>query len=296
MIFILFVLFINARIYLPFPYNTTPNPKDIFHRYLCRGWACNEPYPLHQRTEFEDMLDMYQNETFRGSIEIKLQQLIKRDFHPAYCTLGFLEMTGLAGIQQNLTRSFDHLNAGANLNLWSCHEALSYHPWTKSPIHHIQKAVERGSVLSMLRLAIETENETESLYLLKYLATVQSTNWWKKRRSGLVYSDAISAILHLNDRNVTEAWHVIDELSLQGHLPATLWAAEGLETGEIGRKNISEARERLLKLVTIGPWKMELMPMLQSTENFDRLLLLKIAAIQGNDLAKLILSYPKLFE
>ena len=75
-----------------------------------------------------------------------------------------------------------------------------------------------------------------------------------------------------------------------------MWAAEGLETGEIGRKNISEARERLLKLVTIGPWKMELMPMLQSTENFDRLLLLKIAAIQGNDLAKLILSYPKLFE
>lgn len=292
-----FPFLIYSKKFLPYPYSTTPDPNDVFHRITCKGWACNlKLYPEHQKMEFDDTLDMYQNQTLINTVESKLKQLIRRDFHPAYCALGFFEMIGIAGITKNLTQSFIDLNEGSSYDIWSCHEILSYHPYTKDQMSYVRRAASKGAILSMIRLALETKNETESLLLLKHLATTQSSTWWKKRRSGIPFSDAISTILKLNDRNLTEAWKIIDDMSNENHLPASIWAAEGLQTGEIGRKNITEARMKLLPFVVNGHWKLDVAAMLKSTDEFDRYALLQIASLQGNKMATALLSYPKLFE
>lgn len=294
---ILLPILIYSKRYLPYLYNTTPDPNDIFHRLVCKGYACNiKLYPEHQKTEFDETLEMYQNETLSGTVESKLNQLIRREFHPAYCALGFFEMIGIAGIKKNLTQSFTHLTEGSNYDIWSCNEILSYHPFTTDQLYYVRRAASKGAILSMIRLALETENETESLFLLKHLATVESTTWWKKRRSGITFSDAVSTILKLNNRNLSEAWKIIEGMSNENHLPASIWVAEGLQTGEIGRKNLTEARMKLIPFVVNGHWKISVASMLKSKDDFDRYELLKMASKQGNKMAEELLSYPKLFE
>jgi hypothetical protein len=71
--------------------------------------------------------------------------------------------------------------------------------------------------------------------------------------------------------------------------------AEGLETGEIGRNNISEAVELLKGFVVRGSWKIDLEAMIEADERFDRLALLHVAAKLGNPLAEALLSYPDVF-
>ncbi|OHT07025.1 hypothetical protein TRFO_24750 [Tritrichomonas foetus] len=324
MTFLFFLLAIKH--FLPFPYQATPDPEDIFHRLLCRGWSCNEDlYPQHQADEFNDILDMYANGTLNVNLESKIRQLIRREYHPAKCAAGFFSLFGLANFSKNLTESYIELKEGSEFNLWSCHEALAFHPYEKDQIGHLRAASARGAILSSLRLAIITKNETESVDLLRHIATIQTAGWWRKRRSGIEYSDAIAKILRLHEaenkeaeiikfdddsksssekthqnhddgNDVRDAWATIDRMSGEGHLPAAIWAAEGLKTGEIGRKSLAEARAKLLPIVVSGPWRIDVASVVESDDTFDKVGVLKLAALLGNTIAEPLISFPQAFK
>ena len=295
-----FIFIIFLKHFIIWPYYITPNHNDVFHRYICKGFACHEnDYPNHQITEFNDLITKYENYELDENdlnLENQISQLIKRGFYPGYCCAGLFEMLGMAGFKQNISGSYEKLMMGSSYKLWSCNEVLSYHPLTKDPLSYVRLAASQGGIRSMLRLALETKNQTESLELLKYLATIQSSKWWKMRRSGIEYSDALSTILKLNNRNITEAWKIIDNMSDEGHLPAALWAAEGLTTGEIGRKNITEAIQKLLPIVITGQWQINIAKVIDSDDSFDKKMVYKMSSLLGNPHADSILSFSKLFE
>jgi hypothetical protein len=89
---------------------------------------------------------------------------------------------------------------------------------------------------------------------------------------------------------------VIENLGNSGHLPAALWMAEGLQTGEIGRVSLEEAVEVLRPLVLGGSWAIEVEEALEADNAFDRMQVLRMAAALGNSDAEAMLSYPALFE
>ena len=246
-------------------------------------------YPAHQTQEFQELLESYEN----GSTDLpeKVMVLVKRGYEPAVCMVGLFEMLGLA-FPKNLTSAYTHLMQGAEKNLWACQEALSFHPYTKDVRARVWAAANLGGIWSMIRKGLMSENVTEQLQIWKHLCTVQTSWWWKKRRSGLEYADAVGAILRLNSGNQSQAWTTIERLAKRGHLPAALWMAEGLETGEAGRTNLTEAVVLLQKFVLASPWTLDLAG---AQGPMDWTMFLHIAESLGNEFAPIMLSYPGLF-
>ena len=74
-----------------------------------------------------------------------------------------------------------------------------------------------------------------------------------------------------------KAWRVLDDLAHGGNLPAALWVAEGLQTGEMGRVNETEAVEVLRPFILKSQWSVDLSAMMKSTEVFDRHMVISIA-------------------
>ena len=53
-----FIFIIFLKHFIIWPYYITPNHNDVFHRYICKGFACHEnDYPNHQITEFNDLIN-----------------------------------------------------------------------------------------------------------------------------------------------------------------------------------------------------------------------------------------------
>jgi hypothetical protein len=71
--------------------------------------------------------------------------------------------------------------------------------------------------------------------------------------------------------------------------------AEGSETGEIGRVNITEAIELLKGFVVRSACVVDLEALLEAENVGDRVALLKVAAKLGSPAADYWLSYPSLF-
>jgi hypothetical protein len=147
----------------------------------------------------------------------------------------------------------------------------------------------------MIRLARLTRNVTRSLELFRHIGTALTTTWWRLRRSGNEYAVAVGTILKLNDGNVKQAWTAIEGMARRGHLPAALWLAEGLETGEVGRVNRTEAIEILKDLILASHWTMDLEEIMEAETEFDRTQILRFAHALGNPYARYLLSYPTIF-
>jgi hypothetical protein len=283
-------------LFLPFPWRTTPDPADNFHRTLCRGWHCGATdYHAHQADEFTSLITGYVNRTVTTDFQKRIEALIRRGYNPALCMVGFFELFGLAGVAQNLTSAYAKLTVGASHKLWSCYEALSFHPNASDSFAYVTKAASLGGVWSMIQLGLRSGNESESLSLFRHLATAMTSGWWLKRRSGHDYASSVGTILGLDDGDLSAAWRRIERMAIEGHLPAALWMAEGLETGEIGRVNITEAVELLRGFVVRSPWVLDVDALLQTDDTFDRLALLNVAAKLGSDSADYLLSFPGFF-
>jgi hypothetical protein len=283
-------------LFVPYPWRTTPDPSDNFHRFLCRGWHCAATeYHAHQTEEFNSLVNGYANGTVTTNFTQRIEALIQRGYDPAQCMAGFFELFGIAGFAQNFTSAYARLTAGAAHDLWSCYEALSFHPNVSDSFEYIEKAANLGGVWSMIQLGLRTRNQSESLKLFRHLATSMTSGWWKKRRSGQEYASAVGTILSLDDGDLNGSWQKIETLAVNGHLPAALWMAEGLETGEIGRKNITEAIELLKGFVVRSAWVIDLEALLEAENIFDRVALFKVAAKLGNPSVDYLLSYPSFF-
>jgi hypothetical protein len=279
------------------PWRTTPDPTDNFHRLLCRGWQCGaSEYPIHKAEEFGDLIDGYTNGALTTAFPSRIRALIAREYHPALCMVGFFELYGLAGFPQNLTSAHAPLTAGASHDLWSCFEALSLHPEVSDSFGNVRKAANLGGVWSMIQVGLRSTNDTEAIRVLRHLATSMTPGWWKRRRSGHEYALAVATILRLDDKNLSDAWATIEKMAVDGHLPAAIWMAEGLETGEIGRKNVTEAIGLLRDFAVRSPWGIEIAAVLEAENEFDRIAVLRLAAKLGNPGAEALLSFPALFD
>lgn len=294
----MFFAILIAKRFIPWPWHTTSDPTDCFKRLVCKGWHCGSrsAYPEHQVDEMSDLVYAYENESMNTEFQRRVRFLVKRGYDPALCLAGFFHMLGIGGFAQNMTLAYKYLTKGAEKDLWACHEALSFHPMSDNITYHVSKAAENGGIWSMMRRALMTENVTESLAILKHLGTAATANWWKKRRSGLEYADAVGSILGMNEKDPARAWRVLEDISKRGNLPAALWIAEGLQTGEIGRINETEAVEVLKPYILKSQWSIDLSALMKSTEVFDRRMVMKIAREIGSDLAEKLESYPVLFE
>jgi hypothetical protein len=222
--------------------------------------------------------------------------LIRRGYDPALCLVGFLEMVGMGGYPINLTLSLSHLTEGISHDLWACYDVLALHPSASDADSYLSLGSNLGGIWSMIRTGLTTANATKALGIFKHIGTALTAQWWKRRRSGFEYSDAVGAILGMNSKSSAEGWTTIERLGTSGHLPAALWLAEGLETGEIGRVDHREAVEVLKPIVLGGPWAIDLEEMFAATNEFDRIAVLKVASALGNSEADYMLSYPDLFD
>jgi hypothetical protein len=211
--------------------------------------------------------------------------------------MGWLEMLGIAGFQRNLSLSYAHLQQGIQFDLWSCHEAISFHPDCPNVSESVGRAAELGGVWSMIRKGLTTPNTSDAVSLFRNLGTALTSNWWKRRRSGMDFGDAVALILNLTeDGDLMQGWKTIEDLAHHGHLPAALWMAEGLQTGEIGRKNESEAVEILKPHIVWSPWVVDVVSAIESDEPFDRMGLFRVAGLLGYPFSDHFMSYPALFE
>lgn len=289
------LLFLCKR-FIPWQWHTTANPSDNFRRLMCKGWHCGQTdYPEHQQAELQEALASFENGSNTLEFTTKVENLISRGYKPALCLSGFFQMIGLA-FEKNLTSSYERLQLGAESDIWSCHETLSFHPFTTDPYPYVERGAALGGIWSIIRKGLMTKNETEAVQLFRHLATAMTANWWKRRKSGLEYADAVGAILKLNSLDVSEAWKTITKWATRyGHLPAAIWMAEGLQTGEIGRVNVSEALAVLRPFVVGSPWSVDVLSVIKAAEPFDKDGMLAIAAALGNECARPLSSYVSIF-
>ena len=289
--------FLQCR-FLPIQWATTPNANDTFHKFACKGWSCfQDQYHKHQEDEFNEIIEMYQNGTIDKEFPVKLFGLLNRGYEPAYCAIGLFQMIGVGHFKKNLTTSYSNLIEGSKKNIWSCNEALSFHPYIiDNGGNYTRIAASQGAVWSMHRLLLETPNSTESLDLLMHLSSVAAQYWWKRRLSGAEYSEAVSTILGHTNGSIRASWRVLERLSSEGHLPAAIWKADGLRTGEIGRANVTEAIETLLPFVSASTWMIDVSCALRSAEKFDIEMVLRMASLLGNRDAEYLLSFHHLFD
>jgi len=278
------------------PWYTIPDPSDSSRRLLCKGWACNvKGYHQHQIDEFQDIIGRYLNESQDISIKKNISNLIQRGFHPGLCAAGFFSMIGLAGFEQNLTKSHELLTNGSNNGIWSCLDALSFHPFTRNNSTNIGLAASMGGVWSMIKYSIQNyeKNNTMSLNMLRHLATSATTGWWKKRRSGEKFSNLVSVILGLKSGHLSDTWKEMISLEEEGHLPAALWVAEGYYTGEIGTIDLKKAYDTILPYVINGPWKIDLSAVLESEDDFDKKIMYSISSDMGDKSADALVSFKQ---
>jgi hypothetical protein len=276
--------------FLPVPWHTTPDPTDSLRRVLCHGWHCGfRDYPSHQSEELSELVSKYIGGRINSEFRDGIQLLARRGYRPAF------SMLGVAGFPRDVASAHANLSEGARHNIWSCLEALSFHPDALDRDTLIEKAANGGGIWSMIRLARRTANVTRSLDLFRRLATALTTTWWKLRPSGNEYAVAVATILSLNDGDRALAWAAIDQMAKRGHLPAALWLAEGLETGEVGRVNRTEAIEILQDLIVTSQWTMEIQPIMDAQNEFDKMEMLRFAHALGNPYARYLLSYPTVF-
>ncbi|KAH0788759.1 hypothetical protein GPJ56_007441 [Histomonas meleagridis] len=288
-------VFILQCRFIPMQWATTPNANDTFHKFACKGWSCfQNSYLKHQEDEFNEIIEMFQNYTINETFPAKLFSLLDRGYEPAYCAIGLFEMIGFGYFEKNLTSSYNNLIEGSKKGMWSCNEALSFHPFGNK--NYTKIAASQGAIWSMFRLSLETSNATESLDLLMHLATISSYYWWKRRLSGPEYSDAISVILGLTYGDKAKAWKILERLTDEGNLPSAIWKAEGLRTGEIGRVNVTEAIETLKPFISSSRWMIDLNGAIKSNDKFDLKMVIEISSLLGNSNAKALLSFPYLFE
>ena len=280
--------------FFPQPWYAIPKKNATVKHFLCKGWTCQTTnLPSHQTDEFDQLIDGYIDGNYPEGLEKKMAQYISRGYYPAYCAAGFFALIGTAGIKQNLTKSYELLMKGAEHDFWSCYDILSFHPMTKNRTENIKKAVEKGAIWSTIYEGMTSENKTYALELLIHVITSESSGWWKRRRSGTKYAEAIASILNMNDRNKTEAWETLEDLAKLGNLPAAIWVADGYRTGEIGEKNPEIGINVLMPYISNGPWKMDLIGLLDTNDVERKDIIVDIASKIGQSSAGAISSFAE---
>ena len=277
------LLFIIS-VYFPQPWYTYPPAESTVKRFLCKGWVCKESeFPFHQHDEFALLMKHYINGDYEDGLAKKMEQYIERGFFPAYCAAGFFSMIGIAGYHQNLSFSYEMLREGMNHDLWSCYDIMSFHPYVKNIDEHLKVASEKGGIWSMLYRAFSNDNKTESLEMLIHVATSATSGWWKRRRSGNDFANAVSCILGFNssiDDN-KDAWKILKKLAKSGNLPAAIWTSNGYLSGEIGKKDIEKGIRIISPYIANGPWRIDLSELVESDDIEDKAILYDMAAKIG---------------
>ena len=259
---------------------------------MCKGWTCEtNDYLPHQCDEFDSIIDNYIDEKYPEGLVDKMERYISRGFYPAYCAVGFFSLVGMSGFKKNLTKSYEYLMKGTEYDIWSCYDILSFHPFTKNIKEHLENATSKGAVWSMLYNAFSSENKTKSLELLIHVLTASTPGWWKKRRSGEEYADAVGSILNMNGKSKENAWDKLKELASKGNLPAAIWVADGYRTGEIGEQNAEKGIKVLIPYISSSPWKFDISDLLEAKDIEDKSILLDIASKTGQLPARAIQSY-----
>lgn len=283
--------------FVPYQWYTNPDPMNTFRRTLCKGWTCGiDGYPQHQMTEMEDLIAMYANGTIDGRLNDSLIRLYNRGFKPAACPISFFYMLGSCDFSLDLNQSLHYLAEVENESYWACNEIMSYHPYITEHDNFTEKAMKSGAIWSMVSHSFKNPNVSEAVIYLKHLATAATTGWWKKRRSGLEYAEALKVILKLAEGDKMDAWATLGILAQESNLPAAIWIADGYATGEFGMRNYGEAFRVLKPYIIHGPWAIDLADVINSCEKFDKVAFMKIASSIGNEFANSIVSFPYLFQ
>ena len=286
----LFSLFV----YFPQPWYTYPLKEATVKRFLCKGWMCQESdFPIHQHDEFALLIKHYLNGDYQEGLVKKMDQYIERGFYPAYCAAGFFALAGIAGFKKNETQSFELLQKGISHDLWACYDIMSFHPYLKNTKEHLAISSEKGGVWSMLYKAFSSINRTETLELLLHIANSETSGWWKRRRSGKAFANAVSCILGFNSNltSTEDAWNVLLEEAKSGNLPAAIWAANGYMTGEIGERNVEKGIKIITPFIRNGPWRVDLNSLLETDNIEDKTPIFNLAAKIGQTAGNALSSY-----
>ena len=291
------------------PWYISPDVHDNLKRMVCWGWTCHSSeYLEHQKIEFREILGNYTENTYNQSLKDDIFNLIHRGYKPALCAAGFYHLIGYADFEKNLTKSYELLKNGSKTNLWACHDILAFHPLETNQDEEMKLSIQSGGIWSMIKYILKNypDNINTSLIYEKHLATAATYNWWKRRRSGNEFAKNVAVILNVSEgfsltpvnyssEDLQNAWKFMENESKKGHIPAALWTAEGLITGEIGRKNLTEAYEVLLPFVLNGQWSIDTAEVLDKRDEIDIDIVMNIAAQLNNSLANAYLSYKYLF-
>lgn len=291
------LLLLFLRRFIPYQFTTTANKGATFKKLVCKGWTCDsDKYFQHQIDEFEDAVDDYESGEIDKEFPAIITGLLKRGFEPSLCAIGLFQMIGFGNFEANLTLSYENLKNGSEKGFTACDEALSFHPYEENTEMYLRRAASKGGIWSMTRLGLSMQNESESYELLSHVAMIICNNWWKKRNSGKRYANAVEVILNMQNGSVTKAWQEIEELSNDGILPASIWKAEGLRTGEIGRKNMKEAINILRDIVSHSGWVIDAASAIESNDKFNLRMVLNISSMLGNDISRALLSVPSIID
>ena len=285
-------MFFFLSYFFPQPWYAIPPKKATVKHFLCKGWTCETTnLPSHQTDEFDQLIDGFIDGKYPEGLEKKMAQYISRGYYPAYCAAGFFAMIGTAGIKQNFTKSYELLKKGAEHDFWACYDILSFHPMTQNRTENVKKAVEKGAIWSTIYDALTSENKTYALELLIHVTTSETSGWWKRRRSGTKYAESVASILNMNDKNKTEAWETLKHLANNGNLPAAIWVADGYRTGEIGVKSAEIGINIMMPFISNGPWKMDLIGLLDTKDVERKDIIVDIASKIGQSSAEAISSF-----
>ena len=291
------------------PWYISPDVQDNLKRMICWGWTCHtQEYLDHQKTEFREILDNYTENSYNQSLKDGIYQLIYRGYSPALCAAGFFHLIGYGDFEKNHTKSYNLLKEGTKKNLWACHDILAFHPLETNQDEEMRLSVQSGGIWSMVKYILKNypNNINTSLLYAKHLVTASTYHWWKRRRSGTEFAKNVAIILNVSEyssfgplqyspTDLQNAWKFMETESKKGNIPAALWTAEGLITGELGRRNLTEAYEVLLPFVLRGQWSIDTAEVLDNQDEIDIDIIMNIAAQLNDSLANAYLSFKHLF-
>ncbi|KAH0793595.1 hypothetical protein GPJ56_002481 [Histomonas meleagridis] len=280
----------------------SPQPAEPIMRFLCRGWGCAVPRNDTEKYEkLNKIYSSYKNGSLEDPLIEAIQPYLDEKLPPAIAAYSLILLFGIEGNEQNISKSYEVLQADECKDSWVCQEILSFHPETpeEDRLTHIEKAASLGSVICKKIMADEYLSQTppnyiEAIKYLRQIAVLYSTSWMRKKRGGLAFAKAIRGIL-LDNKN---EWQTLKNLAASiNHIPSILWLTDAYLKGD---KSIGvspdELIEYLYRVYDAGTCRYNAMDLVTSQDSsLDRTEYVRFFARMGEDAAVALCSYPELY-
>ena len=262
-------------------------------RTLCRGWTCGSSKEnLTSNDLFAKLIKSYKKGESEISLKDGLSDLISSNFLPALSASGIFHLFNIGGFEYNPEESYQILKKCANEGFWACHEHLAFHPLTDNRSFHLHEAAEKGSVISMQKIAfnlIKEEKYEEANEYLYPLLEVASHTWFQDRRTGLEYAKDVKSIL-LN-KKPNKAWNDLKNKAYDGNLPAALWVFNGFLAGKYDNITSKELSHLTRGYVENAVWKYDITDIFRYKEGINHREIVRYFSRVGNEAALALCSY-----